>query len=120
MKVDQIRFATLTGQSGRQVRIEGTLAEGNAPIEVWLEDFVKTYVPHRVDAPDRLPPPCSVGESWEDSSGIVVEVTGVDADFVEVRLESGSPAVIPVATFRAKYKRVPPRKSALDRVLDDD
>jgi hypothetical protein len=120
MRVDQIRFATLSGQSGRQVRIEGTLAEGNAPVEVWLEDFVKTYVPHRVDPPDRLPPPCSAGESWEDSSGIRVEVTGADSDFVEVRLESGGPAVIPAATFRAKYKKVPPRKSALDRVLDED
>jgi hypothetical protein len=122
MLVNEVRFATLTGQAGRQIRIEGTLTENKAPVEVWLEDFVKSYVPHRTSPSpleDRTAP-CSIGEVWEDSRGQQVDITEVNADFVEGRLSTGGLIIVQMATFRSKYKKVPPRKSALDRILDED
>lgn len=126
MRVDQIRFATLTGQAGRQIRIEGTLTDSDrTPIEVWLEDFVKSYTPCGTSLDRQCPPgnldlDCSVGEAWEDSRGVQLKVTKVGADFVEGQLESSGQIIVPVATFRSKYKKVPPRKSALDRILEED
>lgn len=119
MQVAQIRFATLIGQSGRQVRVEGTVVEDGSPVEVWLEDFVKTYSPYKLHTEDNILP-CAVGEFWADSADRRVEVTGFDGDYVVIKLDSGNPAVVPVKTFKDKYKKVPPRRTALDRIIEDD
>lgn len=118
--VDQIRYATLTGQSGQRIRVEGTDTESGGPVEIWLEDFVKEYIPHRPAEPAIESAPCAIGEQWADSSNRVVEIVGIEDGDVVVLLESGSRAMIPTGVFRARYHKVPPRRSAIERILEDD
>lgn len=143
IQVEKIRFATQMGQAGRRILIEArTTSETPRQLELWLEDFLRTYqtAPSvEVSEAPNLPPPCSVGEMWMDPSGRIVEILAVDERFVEVRLASGkyveaelgnaskkeihaagALGVVRVGFFREKYRKAPPRKSALDRVLEDE
>jgi hypothetical protein len=121
LNVNQIRYASQTGgQSGRRIRIDGTDMESKNPVEVWLEDFVKEFVPHRTEPAVEETAPCNIGEEFADSTGKVVEVVDIEAGQIVVKLDSGNKALIPTGIFRTRYTKVPPRRSALDRVLDDD
>jgi hypothetical protein len=116
-EVERVHIARHPEEPGSRVRVDGSF-EGESRQEIWLDEFTRNFSRERVETP----PPCEVGEEWADSSGITVKITDVDTSdhLVEVKLSSGNPAVIPFNTFQAKYTKVPPRRSAIDRVLDDD
>jgi len=116
-EVGRVHITKHPEEPGSRVRVDGSF-EGGSHQEVWLDEFTRNFYREVVETP----PPCEAGEEWADSSGITVKVADVDTSehLVAVELDSGGSAVIPFNVFHAKYTKVPPRRSAIDRVLDDD
>lgn len=115
LRVEGIRYATQIHQAGRRIRVDGIDGDGE-PVEIWLEDFGKEYAVYTPDI-ESLP---SVGEEWEDSAGIWVKIAGVEEDQIVVELSTGNRAIVPAQVFMSRYKKAPIRRTALERLLEDD
>lgn len=119
--VERIRYADQPDQPGRRIQIEGIDDKGKA-FQVWLDEFLQKYELHRQTEPaiPAIGVPCEIGEEWADSSGKTVKIVDIEAGQIVVEMETGGRALVPTYILSSRYKKVPPRRGALDRLLDDD
>ncbi len=116
--VEQIRYAKRDGHAGRRIRIEGH-TDKDKTFRVWLDEFLQKYQLCESDKA-AIEVPCSIGEEWKDSTDKVVKILDIEEGQVVVELDNGEKALIPIHVIRRQYEKVPSRRTALDRLLDDD